>query len=230
MRMRAVVVLVGLVIASLAFGDGAQAEPAPLDGPHLVAALLAPADVPGGGLATPSGAVIESEPHTQGNTATGGWCGGATDGSIADALHPSAGVIATLQKIAAPDQPYWFVWETLWSFEPSSGISAVAAAKSFMKSMKAAATGCPSWTTSGGEITNSVSGKIVKLAKVGDQRFAVLITTSGDGVSERTNAVYVRIANNVVVIHDRILPPNGALLKKIVKAAVKKLEQTAASA
>jgi hypothetical protein len=83
---------------------------------------------------------------------------------------------------------------------------------------------------SGGEIINSVSGAIVPFANVGNQRFAVEITTVGDGVSEITHAVYVRVKNNVVVIHARILPADSTLLTKIVKKATKKLKQTAAAA
>jgi len=218
------------VALALAFASPAAAAPVGLSDVQLTAAELTPGATPlAGWTAAPAG-VLESEPHTQANDIVSGWCGGATDGFAAGELHAAGGASVTLQKVVAPDQPSWFVWETLHSFQAAFGHSAVAEAKSFMHTMKAAVTDCASWQTTGGEITNSVSGALVPFAKVGNQRFAVKITTAGDGVTEQTNAVYVRTANNVVVVHTRILPVDPVLLKKIVKKAVKKVQQAAAAA
>ena len=130
----------------------------------------------------------------------------------------------------SPDEPYWFVWETLWSFQESFGHSPVVQARNFMNTMKSAAVDCDSWVVSSGELPNSVSGAIEPFARVGNQRFAVEITTSGDGVSEVTHAVYVRLKNNVVVIHARILPPDPTLLQQIVKQGIQKLKAVASTA
>jgi hypothetical protein len=174
--------------------------------------------------------VLEPEPHTQANDIEGGWCGGATDAYAAGELRAAGSATTTLQKIVASDEPYWFVWQSLRSFQESFGNSPVTQAKNFMNTMQTAATECESWMVSGGEIINAVSGAIVPFANVGNQRFAVEITTVGDGVSAVTHAVYVRVKNNVVVIHTRILPADATLLKQIVKKATKKLKQTAAAA
>lgn len=224
------VIVIGSVALTVGLAAPAAAAPVVMTGPQLVAALLAPDNVPGGGWTIAPADVIESEPHTQANDIEGGWCGGATDGYAAGELRAPAGVVTTLQKIVSPDEPYWFVWETLWTFQESFGNSPVTQAENFMNTMKGAAIECASWTTSGGEITNSISGAIEPFAAIGNQRFAVRITTSGDGVTEESDAVYVRVANNVVVIHTRILPTDSTLLKKIVKKATKKLKQAAAAA
>lgn len=226
------VVIIGVVAFTLAFAAPAAAPPVEvvLTEAQLTAAALAPADVPGGGWTAAPAGVIESEPHTQANDIEAGWCGGATDGYAAGELRVSAIATNTLQKIAAPDEPYWFIWQTLYTFQESFGNSPSTQATNFLNTMQTAATECESWTTIGGEITNSVSGSIVPFAALGQQRFAVEITTFGDGVSEVTHAVYVRVANNVVVIHTRILPTDPTLLKKIVKKATKKLKQAAATA
>jgi hypothetical protein len=99
-----------------------------------------------------------------------------------------------------------------------------------MNTIQAATGDCTSWVTSGGEIPNSISGAVVPFAAIGQQRFAVEITTTGDGVSETTYAVYVRVANNVAVVHTRILPSDDTLLRKIVKKATKRLKQAAVAA
>jgi hypothetical protein len=229
MRLLRLIVMTSAALA-IAFATPAAAAPTALSDTQLTAAALVPGAAPlNGWTAAPAG-VLESEPHTQANDIAGGWCGGATDGFAAGELRAAGGASATLQKVVSPDEPNWFVWETLHSFQAAFGHSAVAEAKSFMHTMKVAVKDCASWQTSGGEITNSVSGALVPFSKVGNQRFAVKITTAGDGVTEQTNAVYVRAANNVVVVHTRILPVDLALLKKIVKKAVKKVQQAAAAA
>jgi hypothetical protein len=225
------VIVIGSAALTIGLAAPAAAAPVLLDDAQLTAAVLAPADVPGGGWTAAPGTVIESEPRTQANDIEGGWCGGATDGYAAGELHAVNGSATTiLQKIAAPDEPYWFVWETLWSFGESFGNSPVTQAKNFVNTLQAAASECESWTTSGGEITNSISPEIIPFAAIGNQRFAVQLTTQGDGVSEITHVVYVRVKNNVVVIHTRILPADTTLLTKIVKKATKKLKQAAAAA
>ncbi len=225
------VMVIGTAALTIGLAAPAAAAPVLLDDAQLGAAVLAPEDVPGGDWTVAPDGVIESEPHTQLNDIEGGWCGGATDGYVAGELHAVNGAATTtLQKIASPDEPYWFVWQTLWSFTESFGNSAVTQAKNFMKTMKTAAVECESWAVSSGELPNSVSGAIEPFAAIGNQRFAVRITTTGDGVSEETNAVYVRVANNVVVIHTRILPADSTLLKQIVKKATKKLKAAAAAA
>ncbi|MEX0666322.1 MAG: hypothetical protein WD598_16330 [Acidimicrobiia bacterium] len=222
--------VIGGAVFAVAFAAPAAAAPVVLTDVQLAAATLAGADVPGGGWAVAPAAVIEPEPHTQANDIEAGWCGGATDGYAAGELHAAGGATATLQKIVAADQPYWFIWESLHSFQESFGNSPVTQAKNFMNTMQTAATECESWIVIGGEIPNSVSGAIAPFAAIGNQRFAVEITTNGDGVTETTHAVYVRVANNVIVIHTRILPTDPTLLKKIVKKATKKVRQAAAAA
>ena len=229
MRMTRVLVI-GTVAFAVAFAAPAAAAPVVLSDAQLATAALAPADVPDGGWAVAPAGVIEPEPHTQANDIEGGWCGGATDAYAAGELRAAGSATTILQKIVAPDQPYWFMWQSLRSFQESFGNSPVAQAKNFMNTMQTAATECESWLVSGGEITNSVSGAIVPFAKVGNERFAVEITSVGDGVSVVTHAVYVRVKNNVVVIHTRILPADPTLLKMIVKKATKNLKQTVAAA
>jgi hypothetical protein len=224
------VLIIGTVALAVAFAAPAAAAPVVLSDAQLATAALAPADVPGGGWTAAPPGVLEPEPHTQANDIEGGWCGGATDAYAAGELRAAGSATTTLQKIVSPDQPYWFVWQSLRSFQESFGNSPVMQAKNFMNTMQAAATECESWEVSGGEIINSVSGAIVPFANLGNQRFAVEITTVGDGVSQATHAVYVRVKNNVVVIHTRILPPDSTLLKKIMKKATKKLKQAAAAA
>jgi len=227
------VVITGVVALTVAFAAPAAAPPpveVVLTEAQLTAAGLAPADVPDAGWAAAPAGIIEPEPHTQANDIEAGWCGGATDGYAAGELRAAAVATNTLQKIAAPDEPYWFIWQTLYTFQESFGNSPSAQATNFLNTMQTAATECESWTTIGGEITNSISPAEVPFAALGQQRFAIEITTSGDGVSEVTHAVYVRVANNVVVIHTRILPTDPTLLKKIVKKATKKLKQAAAAA
>ena len=225
------VIVIGSATLTLALAAPAAAAPVLLDDAQLAAAVLVPTDVPGGGWTAAPAGVIEPEPHTQANDIEGGWCGGATDSYVVGELHATAGTATTnLQRIVAPDEPYWFVWQTLRSFQESFGNSPVTQAKNFMNTMKGATVECDSWTTSGGEITNSISAAIEPFAAIGNQRFALRITTSGDGVTAETDAVYVRVANNVVVIHTRILPNDPTLLKQIVKKATKKLKQAAAAA
>jgi hypothetical protein len=217
------------VLVALAFAAPAGSAPAALDDAQLSEALLTPEDMPGGGWETPANEVFEPEPKTQANDIIGGWCGGATDGYAAGELQAAGAASGTLQRVADPEAPYWFSWESLHSFQPAFGSSASAQAKSFMSTIETAATECESWTTSSGEITNTVSGAFVPFSKVGKQRFAVEITTSGDGVSEVTHAVYVRVKNHVVVVHTRILPTDTQLLTDIVKSAVGKVKRAVAA-
>jgi hypothetical protein len=233
------VAVIGIVVLTTGLAAPAAAAPVVLDEKQLEAALLRPSNLPDGGWTVAPPDVIEGEPGTQANGSTGGWCGGATDGYLAGEIDPTAGnARTTLQKVDAPDAPYWFVWETLWSFGGSSGVSPVAQAKSFMSTMQSAAGGCESWTTSGGEIPNSITPEVVPFVAIGDQRFAVQITTDGDGVTAYSDAVYVRVRNNVVVLHTRILPLDlephlnldATLLPQIVKKATKQVKRTAAAA
>lgn len=217
---------------SLAVGLAAPAAAAPaviLTDAQLAPAVLEPSDVAGGGWTAAAPGTLESEPHTQANDIEGGWCGGGTDGYGAGELHAAGSAATILTKVVAPDQPHWFVWETLYSFQPAFGNSAVKMAKSFLKNAKTNATSCSSWMTAG-EPINSATPAVVTFPRVGDQRVALGVTTAGDGVTEQTDVVYVRVSNNVAVVHTRILPPDGSLLKKIVKRAVKKLQQVAAAA
>ena len=231
LKQRSRVLITAAVLAIVALAAPAAAAPVVLTGPELTAGLLAPEDVPGGGWVTAPSEVIEPEPHIQ-STAdtpafakdTGGWCGGGPTVGV------TPGAVTTLQKVVSPDEPYWFIWEALFSFDQADGLPPAGHAKAFVNAEQGYATGCESWTTSGGEITNSISGVVVPFAAVGKQRVAIEVTTFGDGVSELTHVVYVRVKNHVVVVHTRILPSDTALLTQIVKKATKKLKQAVAAA
>jgi hypothetical protein len=228
-RLRAVTALVAVctVVSVLPAG----AAPAPLDDADLEQAVLTPEEMPDEQWAEAAPGVIEPEPHTQANDIEGGWCGGATDGYAAGELHTTGSASTTLTKVVSPDEPYWFVWEQLRSFDETADATSVAQAKSFIATIKAAVAECPDgWTVSGGEIINSVTPQVVPWPKVGNQRLAVELTTAGDGVTDTTHVVYVRVANNVLSIHSRILPPDESLLRKIVKRAAKLLKDAAADA
>ena len=226
-RFRIVSVVAVLCLAAVA--EPAAAAPVALGDADLAAAALTAETIPDDGWAAAPAGVIEPEPHTQANDIEGGWCGGATDGYTAGELHITGSASTTLQKVAAPDQPYWFVWQQLWSFDEAFGNSAVKQAKSFIKTIKTVVGECPDgWQTSGGEITNSITPAVIPWPKVGKGRLAVELTTAGDGVTETTHVIYVRIANNVLSIHSRILPADETLLQQIVKQAAKQLKQAMA--
>jgi hypothetical protein len=221
------VLAIALALASPA---AAARPPVPLDDAQLAAAVLTGDDITDSDWGPADAGTIEPEPHTQANDIEGGWCGGATDAYAAGELHTSGTATTTLSKIPGPDEPYWFVWQSLRSFQEAFGNTAIKQAKNFMKTIKDAATSCPSWTTSGGEITNSISPATVPFPRSGgNQRLAFELTTAGDGVTETTYVVYVRAKNNVVSIHTRILPADADLLEAIVKRAVRKMKQAAAA-
>jgi hypothetical protein len=230
---RGLMVIVGAIAVTVGLAAPAAAPPpveVVLTEAQLNAATLLPTDVPGGGWDYAPAGVIEPEPHTQANDIESGWCGGATDGYAAGELRVSAIVTNTLQKIAAPGEPYWFIWQTNYTFQEAFGNSPTAQATSFMNTMQTASTECTSWMVLGGEIPNSVEPASFTIAPIGQESFAVQMTTFGDGVSEVTHAVYARVANNVAVVHTRILPADTTLLRKIAKKATKKLKQAAAAA
>jgi len=213
-----------LVATCLVFTLG-PASAAPLGDADLQAAALTPETIPDAGWAAAAAGTLESEPHTQANDIEGGWCGGATDGYTAGELHITGSAGTILTKVVTPDEPHWFIWEQLWSFDSTNDATAVSQAKSFMATNKQVIGDCTQgWQTSGGEIINQITPEIVPWPKVGKQRLAVKLTTAGDGVTDTTYVVYVRIANNVLSIHSRILPPDDSLLKKIVKRATKLLK------
>src|SRR5688500_1473300 len=227
-------ILIVSVIVTVVAGFAASpvaAAPVALGDADLAGAALTPDTIPDDGWAAAAPETIEGEPNTQANDIEGGWCGGATDGYTAGELHTTGSANTTLAKIVSPDEPYWFIWEQLWSFDEAFGNTSVAQAKSFIATTKAVINECSTgWTTSGGEITNSITPAIIPWPRVGKQRLAVELTTAGDGVTETTYVVYVRIANNVLSIHSRILPPDQTLLKKIVKRATKQLKEAMAAA
>jgi hypothetical protein len=230
--MRSLRVLAVCGVALVVLGAPVAAAPPVVltDGP-LSDAVLEPSDVPDSRWEAAAPDVIEPEPHTQTNETSGGWCGGVADGSTAEALTPGGSATTTLSKTPAPQQPLWFIWERLLSFDESDSATAVANAKSFIATIKAVIAECPmGWQTTGGEITNSNTPAVATFPKVGKQRLHVSVTTAGDGVTAQTDVVYVRVSNNVAVVHTRILPPDASLLQKIVKRAVKKLQQVAAAA
>ncbi|MBM3672558.1 MAG: hypothetical protein FJW86_10330 [Actinobacteria bacterium] len=232
---KGLLVIIGAIAVTVGLAAPAAAPPpveVVLTEAQLDAATLLPAEVPGdpGWEDAPAG-VLEPEPHTQANDIESGWCGGGTDGYAAGELRVSAVVTNTLQRRVSPDQPSWFIWQTNYTFQEAFGNSPTAQATSFMTTMQTATTGdCTSWMVLGGEIPNSVEPTSITIAPIGQQSFAVQMTTFGDGVSDISHAVYARVANNVAVVHTRIFPADTTLLRKIAKKATKKLKQAAAAA
>ena len=215
-RLRFVMLLMAacLVVTTAATTAGA------LDDGDLNPALLSPDNIPDDGWEIAPPDVIESQPNTQANDVSGGWCGGATDGYHAAQLGATGNATVSLQKIVSQGEPYWFVWEALYAFADTAD------AKSFVRSTKVEGFGlCPDGWTVGGEIPNQVTAKVISWPKVGKQRLAVEVTTAGDGVTATTHVIYVRISNKVLSVHSRILPADEALLKKIVKKATKLLKK-----
>ena len=71
---------------------------------------------------------------------------------------------------------------------------------------------------------------MVTTPTIGNQSLALRTTTVGDGVSESRSYVYVRIRNNVVVTHTRIVPPDDALVISIAKRSAKALKKAVKAA
>jgi len=220
----------GAAALTIAFAAPASAAPVELDDAQLAAAVLAPEDVPDEDWSPAAPDVIETQPRTQANDVEGGWCAGATDGSTAGELRAGGSATTTLTKAVAPDEPRWFIWETLWSFRESAGNTAVESAKSFLATTEAVVGECESWLDESGEFPLTVAAEVVAFPRVGKQRLALRVTTSTEDFSNETSVVYVRVANNVAVIKTRILPPDSVLLTRIVKRAVKELKSAAAAA
>jgi hypothetical protein len=217
---------VALVVGLVAPASAAEVE---LTDAQLADAVLAPADVPDAGWESAPPDVIEPEPHTQANDIEGGWCGGATDGYTAGELRAGGSARATLTKVVSPDEPRWFIWETLWSFRESAGTTAVGSAKAFLATTRAVVEECPSWIDDNGEFLSTLTPEVVTFPRVGKKRLAFRVTTATEDFSNEASVVYVRVANQVAVIHTRILPPDSTLLTKIVKRAVRKLRAAAAA-
>ena len=205
-----------LVVAVAPVGAGVGSE--------LQPALLTPDNIPDDGWEAAPESVTESAPHTQEFAQSGGWCDGDTDEFEASQLGYTGQATTTLQKIVSDDEPYWFVWQQLYSFADTGD------AKTFLETIETEGFGsCPDGWTVGGEVPNQVTGEEISWPKVGKQRLAVEVTTAGDGVTETSHVVYVRIANKVLSIHSRILPVDEALLKKIVKKAAKLMKKAKVS-
>jgi hypothetical protein len=215
----------GIVTLTIATCLGVAVAPAGagLD-TELKPALLSPDNIPDDDWDTAPTSVIESAPRTQEFAQEGGWCGGDTDEFEASQLGYTGRATTALQKVASADEPYWFLWEQLYSFADPGD------AKAFLESIRAEGFGvCPEGWTVGGEVPNQITPEEISWPKVGKQRLAVEVTTTGDGVTETSHVVYVRIANKVLSVHSRILPVDEALLKKIVKKAAKLLKKAKVS-
>ena len=212
----ALVLAIGLWGAPSAFG----AAPVVLSEAQLAAALLPGAKVPGGGWTTAAAGVIESRPWALANDIENGWCGGATDAYAAGELQVAATAEATLAKTVAPDEPIWFLWTKAYSFPD------VARAKSFLVNVQAAALDCDGWVLDG-EPVNGVSAETVAIPKI---PLAVRTTISGDGVTATENYLYVRVANNVVVTHTRVVPTDDALALSIAQRSTKRLKKAVKAA
>ena len=59
---------------------------------------------------------------------------------------------------------------------------------------------------------------------------AVRTTISGDGVTATENYLYVRVANNVVVTHTRVVPTDDALALSIAQRSTKRLKKAVKAA
>ncbi len=222
--MKRVIALAVLVVVVMAGATPAfAAPPVVLTETELTAGLLAPTAVPGGGWTPAAPGVLESRPWAQANDIEGGWCDGGTDAYAAGELQVAATAQATLAKSVAPDEPTWFIWTKAYSFPD------VGRAKSFLETVVAAEAFCESWVLSG-EPINGVSAEAVPIVAIGNQRLALRTTTSGDGVSETQDYVYVRIRNNVVVTHTRISPPDDSLVVSIAKRSAKALKKAVKAA
>ena len=219
-----VVVVCGLAAAGVFVGGPVSAAPVVvLDEEQLASALLTPATARGPGWTAAEPDVIEREPRTLANDVEGGWCGGATDAYAAGELQVAATAETTLTKTVAPDEPLWFLWTKAYSFPD------VARAKSFLETIAAAEGSCDSWVIEG-EPVNGISVDPLGIPMVGNETLAFRATTAGDGVTEVRDYVYVRLRNNVVVTHTRILPPDDALVVRIARTARKSLKQAVKAA
>jgi hypothetical protein len=218
------IIVVVFVLAGFAAISVAPAAGAPLSDADLEQALLAPEDMPEEQWAEAAAGTIEGRPGVQSEAPGDGWCGGGTDSFLASEAGSSGSATTTLSKVVSPDEPYWFIWQALWSFETTGG------AKQHLAAIEQQINGCTTWQDFGGEIQVGITPEIISWPKVGKQRLAVEVLTSGDGVSETTHVIYVRVANHVLAIHSRILPPDETLLRKIVKRATKLLKDAAADA
>lgn len=216
---RLAVVVAGMALAASTVARPAlAAPPVVLDEAALAAGLLAPATMPEPGWVAADPGVVESRPVVQANDIEGGWCGGATDSYAAGELQVAATAASTLAKAAAPGEPTWFLWTKAFSFPDA------ARAKSFLANVGTAAASCDGWVLDG-EPVNGVTAATIALPKIANETLALRATTSGDGVSETRDYVYVRVRNNVVVTHTRILPPDDVLVRKIAKRSGKLLKQ-----
>lgn len=215
------VVLVGVVVLC---ATPVSAVPiAVLDEAELGAGLLVPTAVPGGGWSDADPGVVESRPRVLANDVEDGWCGGATDAYGAGELQVAATAESTLAKSVAPDEPVWFLWTKAYSFPD------VARAQSFLASVVAAEEACDSWVLDG-EPVNGVSADVVTAPAIGNDTLAYRTTIVGDGVSATEDYVYVRLRNNVVVTHTRIVPADDALVLSIARAAKKSLKKAVRAA
>ncbi len=219
---------IALFTALVAFGllGAAPASATPyivLDEARLAAALLTPTTAPGAGWTPAAPGVIESRPWALANDIEGGWCGGATDAYGAGELQVGATAATILAKVVAPDEPTWFIWTKAYSFPDK------VRAKSFLTNVADAEASCDSWVLDG-EPVNGVSADVVTTPTIGNQSLALRTTTVGDGVSESRSYVYVRIRNNVVVTHTRIVPPDDALVISIAKRSAKALKKAVKAA
>jgi hypothetical protein len=209
-RILTLLVVACVFVAAAPAGAGLDKE--------LKPALLTPDNIPDDGWDNAPESVIESAPRTQEFAQNGGWCDGDTDEFEASQLGYTGRATTTLQKVVSDEEPYWFVWQQLYSFADAGD------AKTFLATIESEGiASCPDGWTVAGEIPNQVTGEEVTWPKVGKQRLAIEVTTAGDGVTETSHVVYVRIANKVLSVHSRILPADEALLKKIVKKAAKLL-------
>lgn len=224
-RVRIVALCAGMVV--LASTPVGAMKTDVLDDAQLAGAVLTPEEVPGDGWALATSDVSEGQPNTQARSAIPGWCGNLTDSDAADDRAVAGSAVTTLQRIPGPDDPYWFVWETLWSFSESGKRNATQEARAFLSAIQDGVDGCKEegWVDFGGL---RLTPREIAFAKVGNQRIAFHVTTPIDGAVAEGFVVYVRVANNVVVVHARILPPDKALLTSIVKRAVKRLKETTA--
>ena len=217
------VVAAFVAMAALGAVPASAAPVVVLDETELGAGLLTSVTAPGGGWVDAEPGVIESRPTALANDIEGGWCGGATDAYGAGELQVAATAEAILAKGAAPDEPTWFIWTKAYSFPDKSR------ATSFLTNVADAEASCDSWVLDG-EPVNGVSADVVTIPTIGNQSLALRTTTVGDGVSETRNYVYVRIRNNVVVTHTRIIPPDDALIVSLAKRSAKVLKKAVRAA